>query len=115
MVSEADVQRVVVGQAVRLRFDQKPGETFAGVVSAVAAEPLARAPRELAGTVVALSGDPADARPATTSYQVRVSLDPGETNPLRLRGVGTAKVRVAARPLLTRAWRALRRTFRFEL
>ncbi|QDT15089.1 hypothetical protein [Alienimonas californiensis] len=133
VVPEAAVQRVRVGQRVRLKFAQRPGAVLTGEVTEVAAEALRSVPRELAGTAVALAAgpaaaadglDPADpsaARPAETSYEVRVALD-GQTGNgaapaagLLSRGVGTAKIRVAARPLLVRAWEALRRTFRFDL
>ena len=127
VVPEAAVQRVRVGQRVRLKFAQRPGETLTGSVTAIAAEALRTVPRELAGTAVALAGgaapDPSDpdaARPAETSYEVRVALhgaaDPGSPAAgLLARGAGTAKIRVAARPAFVRLWEALRRTFRFDL
>ena len=127
VVPEAAVQRVRVGQRVRLKFAQRPGETLTGSVTAIAAEALRTVPRELAGTAVALAGgaapDPSDpdaARPAETSYEVRVALhgaaDPGSPAAgLLARGAGTAKIRVAARPPFVRLWEALRRTFRFDL
>ena len=127
VVPEAAVQRVRVGQRVRLKFAQRPGETLTGSVTAIAAEALRSVPRELAGTAVALAGgaapDPSDpdaARPAETSYEVRVALhgaaDSGSPAAgLLARGTGTAKIRVAARPAFVRLWEALRRTFRFDL
>ena len=128
VVPEAAVQRVRVGQRVRLKFAQRPGATLTGTVAEVAAEELRGVPRELAGVAVPLAAagpapaweaaaEPAAARPAETSYEVRVALDPADPAAAGLlnRGVGTAKVRVAARPLIVRGWEALRRTFRFDL
>ncbi len=136
VVPEAAVQRVRVGQRVRLKFAQRPGAVLTGRVTEVAAEALRTVPRELAGVAVAVAGpapgadglaaggfgqgDPSALRPAETSYEVRVALDPDApaapaTAGLLSRGVGAAKIRVAARPLWARAWETLRRTFRFDL
>ena len=115
VVSEADVQRVAAGQPVRVRLDQRPDRVFVGTVDSVAGEVLAVAPRELAGTAVAVRTDlPGAARPAVTSYEVRVRLTDPDAG-LRLRGTGVARVRVTSRPLATRLYRGLRRVFRFEL
>ncbi|WP_171189670.1 efflux RND transporter periplasmic adaptor subunit, partial [Alienimonas chondri] len=48
VVPEAAVQRVRVGQTVRLRFAQRPGAVLTGEVTEVSAEALRTVPRELA-------------------------------------------------------------------
>ena len=101
------MQRVSVGQPVRVRPDQRPDRVFTGTVEAVAGEVLAVAPPELAGTAVAVRTDlPGPPRPARTSYEVRVRLDDADAG-LRLRGTGVARVRVTSRPLAARLYRGV--------
>lgn len=116
MIDQSDVDLVQPGQRVRLRVDQWPASIFTGTIAEIAATNLQVLPRELAASrTLAVRRDPAGVvRPAEATYTARVRLDE-HGQPLLLRGRGTAKVSTAAVPLAARLYRALRRTFHFDL
>jgi putative peptide zinc metalloprotease protein len=116
LIDQADLEFVQPGQRVVLRLNQMSSRTLGGTVQEVARIDLEAEPRQLA----AVGGLPARidtygvARPLTTAYQARISLDqPGEAF---LSGApGQARITVSPRSLGQRLVRYLRGTFRFNL
>jgi len=112
-VDENDVELVAAGQAVSLRLDHLPAETFTGTVTDVSKLDLDVMPRELAaaGDLPARKDERGIARPLDTWYQARVRFDaePGE---LIGRVHGRAKIEVAPRTLGDRLMRYVKQTFR---
>jgi putative peptide zinc metalloprotease protein len=113
-IDQSDLTFVREGQRVRLQLDEFPGGVLGGKVVELAKTDLKIAPRELADdSQLAIRRDREGvARPATTSYQARVTLD--EHNLLLRMGTrGRGKILVAPQPLGTRLYRSWRRLFRF--
>jgi len=112
VVDEDAVALLREGQSVHLRIDSLPGEVYEGRVVEIAKSDLKALPQELtAAADVAVRVDPRGiARPASISYQVRVSFDrpPG----ISLAGSrGQAKILVAPQSLFQQFYRAVRQTF----
>lgn len=111
-LSETEVERVSVGNDVRLCFAAWPGDSFRGVVREIAQEAVDEVPREL--TV----GDDTLWRPdktgvprfAETTYRAKVSLDVRDLPQLN-RVRGAAKIEVSAESLVSRVLRNLRKSF----
>ena len=116
VIDQSDVDRVRVGQSVRVRLDQLPGTILHGTVEEIAKIELAMPPRELTATRrLAVRDDTANQTPAIDiAYQARVRLDDA---PAFLTGgtAGEASVTVASETLGRRLARYLARTFRVEL
>ena len=113
-IDQSDLAFVREGQRVRLRLDEFPGGILRGTVTELAKNDLKIAPRELADeSELPIRRDHEGvARPATTSYQVRVTLDEHDV-PLRVGTRGRGKILVAPQPLGRRLYRACRRLLRF--
>ncbi len=113
-IDQSDLKFVREGQRARLQLDECPGRVLGGTVVEVAKIDLKIAPRELAeASDLAIRRDHEGvARPATTSYQMRVRLDKHDV-PLRVGTRGRAKVLVDPQPLGSRLYRSWRRLFRF--
>ena len=111
-VDESDVELVAPGQAVRIRLDSLPGETYAGRVMEIARLDLDVMPRELAaaGDVPARTDRQGLSRPLDTWYQARVELDVDPPYGLA-RVHGRAKIDVAPQTLASRIARYLKKTF----
>ena len=115
-VAEEDLPFVRTDQPVEILLDGLGDRTFFGEVSEISAVPVERLPREIV-TNQLVPLDPEDTqqqRPLAPVYQVRVQFDEIPNSIIR-RGCGTARIRVASEPLAGRFWRAVRRTFHFEL
>ena len=114
-IDQADWPYVCQGQRVRLLLDELPGKVLMGRVADLSQIDLKVAPRELAGqSELAIRRDNEGiARPATTSYQVRVRMENCDV-PLRVGTRGRGKVLVAPQPLGTRIYRSWRRLFRLS-
>lgn len=111
LLSQGDVDLVVVGQRVKLRLDQLPGQALWGRVAEIARGDARRVPRVLLERGTASSGG--DLRPsaAPAVYEARVTLDspPGG---LAARSYGWAKISVAPQTLSARLGRWLAESLR---
>jgi putative peptide zinc metalloprotease protein len=117
IVEEGSVAFLQPGQPVRLQFDQSAGGTLKGVVEEIAIDALRTAPPELskASLLPVRRTDDGVLRPTETVYEVRVRLKGVDGTKLRIRGTGRAKIETDSERLFDRAYRFLRRTFRFDL
>ena len=97
-------------------FDHHPEEIITGRVSEIAEIDLEVAPPELiaSGAFPTRIGEDGIARPISTAYQVRITLDLPEKSTLILRGTGRARIEAASQSTARRLLRFLRRTFRFR-
>jgi len=116
IVSEADVQRVSVGQRVRLRLDELPGKVLYGQIANVSRMNSDELPPE----VLARQLLPVQRRPdgsvhsADAYYEAVIAVDP-HSAPLLLNATGWARIEVAPQPLWLHLYRGLRSTFRLAL
>ncbi|MBC8288984.1 MAG: HlyD family efflux transporter periplasmic adaptor subunit, partial [Planctomycetes bacterium] len=115
-VDEDTIEFVSKGQLVELLFDHHPEELLTGKVSEIAEIDLDIAPPELieSGSFPTRVGEDGIARPISTAYQVRITLDLPESSTLILRGTGRARIEAASQSTARRLLRFLRRTFRFR-
>jgi hypothetical protein len=116
VIDQADLEFVREGQTVRLKLDALPGRVLEGTIVELAKTDLKIAPRELAAkSDLAVRRDPSGIpRPATTSYQARVTMT--ECPPGLLPGArGRAKILAAPQSLGARLHRALSQLFRLSL
>ena len=116
IVNEADVQRLSVGQRVRLRVSELPGNILYGQVADVSRLNSDELPPE----IVARQMLPLARRPdgsvhgAGTYYEAVIAVDP-HTAPLLVNATGWARIEVAPQPLWLHLYRGLRSTFRVAL
>ena len=114
-LDEADHDSVRNGQIVTLLLDSAATSTLSATVSDISDEPVDVIPRELAArqtlTVDPQSGDAP--RPLETLFRVRVAMNRDSESLPGIGECGTAKIRVAPEPALSRLWRAIGRTFHF--
>lgn len=106
------------GDEVEILLDALPRETLRGRVAEIALGELRASPERLSnqagGEVATKSDGTGEAKPASTSYLVRVDLvDPDGR--YRQGWRGTAKIHVQPKTLAQRMLRNLSRTFHFEL
>jgi putative peptide zinc metalloprotease protein len=114
VIDQADIDLVHVGQEVRLRLDETPGEIVTGKIEEISQLDLDVAPPELvAAGVLPMRAGSESPQLAGTAFLARVTLD-GHDHPLLIRTTGEAKVLVEPASLAWRLWRYLSRTFRFE-
>jgi putative peptide zinc metalloprotease protein len=116
LIGQADMRFVRPGQRVHLRIDELPGRLLGGKIEEIGQIELKTLPRELTvGNELAVHRDAeGQLRPAETTYQARVALDP-HADPLMTSTRGRARVFVAPEPLLRRLWDLLGSTFNFKL
>ncbi len=115
VIDQSDIERVQVGQSVRVRLDQLPGQVLCGTIDEIAKIDLQVAPRERTATDQLLTRNrwPRNSR-QRTSYEARLRL---ENPPTFLKGgaAGAAKIVTARESLGRQLARYLARTFRVEL
>jgi putative peptide zinc metalloprotease protein len=115
-VDQADVEFVTTGQNVEIQLDQRPGARLRGTIVELAEIDLDVTPPELlpGGAVPTRRDEQGRARPVSAFYQARVAL---ELHDQRLLSgeAGRAKIAAAPMSLGQRLWRAVRRTFGFDL
>ncbi|MBS0210228.1 MAG: HlyD family efflux transporter periplasmic adaptor subunit [Planctomycetes bacterium] len=113
-IEQSQIEFMRVGQRVKLRLDEFPGEFLEGTISELAEVELRVAPRELAagGELPTRVDSQGMHRPLETHYQARVSLDESPHR-ARLGATGWTKISVDKQPLISRLWRFLTSTFRF--
>jgi len=116
MIDQSDVERIRLGQPVRLQLDQSPGRVLHGTVQEVAQLDLEIAPRELAATrqVPVEADSQQQPRLSSTTYQARIVLDDAPAYLLN-GSVGRAKIEVTRLTLGEQLARYLAQTFRFRL
>ena len=118
VVNQEEIEFVQPGQAVEIKLDQLPEETFHSTIVEIANLNLQISPRHLsakAGGALATRTDRAGReRPRTASYQARALLA-DEEGILRIGLRGRAKIHTPAQSLGKRIWRFLNRTFSFRL
>lgn len=117
VIDQTDVALLGIGQTVEIRFDEMPNVVVPARVDEISRRELSESPRHLASQVGGELATETDAagklRPASATYQVRVILY--HSNELLRIGLrGTARIHVAAEPLVPRAMRWLARTFHFR-
>ncbi len=116
VVGDTDVERLRPGQAVRMVFDELPGQIVAGRVvdvarhEAVDADSAVAARADLAPLLVGL------VTPGRSGalYQVSVEFDP-PAQPLVVGGRGEGKIAAEQITLARRLWRYLAQTFRLPM
>jgi putative peptide zinc metalloprotease protein len=116
VVSQSEIELVQKGQTVKVLLDQFPGRILHGRVAEIAAMNVELVPAELIGDrdTAVRREDSGEFRPAETSYQARVVLDPTDL-PLSLRARGRAKVRVASSTVAQQLIRLARQVLHFRL
>jgi putative peptide zinc metalloprotease protein len=116
IVTEAEVQRLSVGQRVRLRLSELPGKILYGQVADVSRLNSDELPPE----IVARQMLPLVRRPdgsvhgSGTYYEAVIAVDP-HTALLLVNATGWARIEVALQPLWLHLYRGLRSTFRLAL
>jgi len=115
VIDQSQIVFIAEGQQVEIKLDEYPGEVWSGRIGEIAEVDLKVIPRQLAaeagGELAGAADDTGAARPASTSYQARVSLDNADQR--LLPGFrGRAKIRVGSRTLGQAIWRYLSQTFR---
>jgi putative peptide zinc metalloprotease protein len=117
-IDQAELDFVGAGQRVDLLLFQLPGERIAGRIDRVAEENLQSIPARLtarAGGRIATQTDATGLeRPLSVVYQANVPLDDPECR-IAIGATGLAKIHAGHQPLYQRLWRAVCRTFRFEM
>lgn len=116
VVDQSDVEFVTPGQSVKVQLDQAPGTILIGKIVELAEIDLQTTPPELlaGGDIATRKDEQGLARPASTSYQARVTFDaPAQT--LLIGESGRAKIAAAPLSLGRRAMRAFGRTFGLDL
>jgi len=114
VVDQADIEYVKVGQQVSLWLKQLPGKRLHGTVEEVSDSRLDYAPDPLLadGELSIVSDESGLARPASSSYHVRVVINsPGQAIPIR--STGWAKIAVQPQSIAQRIYRYLCSTFGF--
>lgn len=118
VIDQGDIEFVRQGQTVWIKFDASAGRTFAGEVLEIAQVDLEDVSPGLSlqsGGTLATRTDASGAQtPLSTSYVARVVLDNSD-GLLRAGMRGRAKIATRWQTVGQRIWRALHRTFRFEL
>jgi putative peptide zinc metalloprotease protein len=115
VIDQMQIDFIGEGQLVEIMLDEYPGEVWSSRIDEIAEVDLQRIPRELSveagGELAGSADDSGEARPASTSYQARVSLDNADQR--LLPGFrGRAKIRIGSRTLGKAIWRYLAQTFR---
>jgi putative peptide zinc metalloprotease protein len=116
IVNEAEVQRLSIGQRVRLRLSELPGKILYGQVSDVSKLNSDELPHEIvARQMLPLQRRPdGSVRGAGTSYEAVIAVDP-HTAPLLVNATGWVRIEVAPQSLWLHLYRGLRSTFRVAL
>lgn len=118
IVPQEDVPFVQLQQRVELLLTGLGDRTVTGTVAEVSPVPVDALPREIAAAhlvPVDTRGSTPD-RPLEPVYRVKVTLDTGrDATPLVRWTTGDARIRLSSEPLGRRLWRAVQRTFHFEL
>jgi putative peptide zinc metalloprotease protein len=114
-VNQRDVERLKIGQRVRLAVDGAGDREMSGTVVEISASPVERVPRELvAGRQIVVRPESSQAdEPLEPHYQVRIHLDAGGRSFIP-GAAGLARIEVADASLLRRLLDALHDAFRFE-
>jgi putative peptide zinc metalloprotease protein len=114
VVDQSDIELVRVGQPVRIWLKQLPGGNLSGAVAQISDSQLESAPAAIVadGGLPVVRDESGSARPASASFQVRVSIDPQDRT-VPLRSTGSASIAVQPQSLGRRIYRYLAATFRF--
>ena len=118
VIDQHDRNDFSTGQAVEMKFEHRPNQTFNGKVELVAETSLELAPKPLSnkfgGDLPTMTDNAGRERLVDSSYQAQVSID---IDPRLLStGVrGHARIVVDQRTAGDWAWRYLRRTFNFRM
>lgn len=117
VIDENTIEFVTAGQRVTLLLEHGGLSTVTGLVTEVAESDVSVAPRELLehpGFPTKIGNDGV-ARPVSTAYFARVTLDPAEAAPEFLpRGIGHATIEATPQSIAARVLRFVRQTFRFR-
>ena len=119
VIDQGDIDFVKDGQAVDLRFDALPGDTFEGKIEKLSNSNLKITPQRLTtkyGGGVASQADPDTGveTPQSASYQALVPIEDKE-GVMRIGLRGQAKIHTAPQSLGARLWRFLMHTFNFKM
>lgn len=120
VVDQQDIDFIHPGDSVDLLLEAEPNVVWHSTVAEIALGQLQETPRRLSNkaggdlATAPVRGGAQSEKPASTSYMVRVIInDPDGT--LRTGWRGTARIRVASKPLSLRIVRWASRTFHFLL
>ena len=120
VIDQGDVDFVKEGQAVDLKFDALPGDTFKGEIQRLSNSNLRVTPQRLSTSVpggdLPSHRDPetGEEKPQSASYQALVPIEDRE-GVLRLGLRGEAKIHTAPLSLGARLWRLIMHTFNFKM
>ncbi|MGE3407541.1 MAG: HlyD family efflux transporter periplasmic adaptor subunit [Pirellulales bacterium] len=118
VIDQSDVEFVRIGQTVKLKLDELPGETFVGTIAEISRRDLRVTPRQLSnksgGELASRTDDAGQERPMSASYLARVALD-DPSGLLCVGGRGRASIQVPLQSLGQWGWRWWQRTFHFKL
>ncbi len=114
VIDQTDLELVRVGQVVRLRLSEQPGQVLSGRISQISETRVREVPPELvaSGELPVVPTEEMGAESYRPSYEAHVALEPGGEM-LRIGAVGWATIRVAPQSLGLRLYRMIRRTFGF--
>ena len=116
-VPQGEVEFLAAGQPADLVLHQLPGQRFSGQLEHLSQQQLEATPPSLSsksgGPILTETDAQGVERPLETTFQASVPLD--DSKILVAGGTGWAKIHAGYQPLWQRGWRALCRTFRFEL
>jgi hypothetical protein len=119
VIDQGDIDFVHTGQAVQMRFDALPGDTFEGKIEQLSNSNLRITPQRLTtryGGGVPSQADPETGveTPQSASYQALVPIEDKE-GVLRIGLRGQAKIHTAPQSIGARLWRFLMHTFHFKM
>ena len=119
VVDQEDIDFVKEGQAVDMRFDALPGDTFEGKIDRLSNSNLKITPQRLmtkygGGLPSHADPDTGVETPQSASYQALVPIEDKE-GVLRIGLRGQAKIHTAPQSLGARLWRFLMHTFHFKM
>ncbi|QDU96102.1 hemolysin D [Lignipirellula cremea] len=117
LINQNDTPYVRPGQIVSIQFDSLPGQTFRSEIREIAEINVDQTPASLStqagGDIETTTDESGVARPITTHYQAKATLESADLLQIGVRG--QAKIHADWRPIGPRVWRYLSRTFRFDL
>ncbi len=118
IIDQADMELVRVGQKVKIKLDELPGDTFETTITAISDRPMENVPSQLSnkrgGSVETKSDASGQERAVSISYLAKAPLDDME-GVLVTSLKGEAKIGADYHSLGWRLYRFLQHTFHFKL
>jgi putative peptide zinc metalloprotease protein len=119
VIDQDDIEFVHEGQAVKIKLDLLPYETFETTITEIGPQ-MEYTSRQLSskggGELMSKTERSGVERPINTSYQARAAIPIDDKSDRLFQGLrGTAKVAADWQPIGKRVWRYIMRTFNFRL